>query len=75
MGVYSEAGIEPENTGSGKGREVSGWARCCHDLRKGVVKVLAMQGKRGAGRGKRWLTLLWEGKGRGGHSQAVCRCS
>ena len=53
MGTYSEACIEPEDTGSGEGREVSGWAQCHHNLRKGVVKVSATRGKRGAGRGKR----------------------
>ena len=53
MGAYSEAGIEPEDAGSGEGHEISGWARCCHNLRKGVDKVSAMRGKRGAGRGKR----------------------
>ena len=53
VGTYSEACIEPEDAGSGEGRDVSGWARCRHDLRKGMDKVSATRGKRGAGRGKR----------------------
>ena len=51
VGADSKAGIEPEDAGSGEGREVSGWVPS--QFEKGRGQGVRNARKEGAGRGKK----------------------
>ena len=75
VGADSEAGIEPEDTRFGEGREVPGWVPSRFEKWRGKGVSDARNERKGKEERKRLLTLSWEGKSQGCRSRAVYRCS